>query len=114
MPAQTPSSESSLHTGLLEALPVTANATTSRLLVNNPVLRVVLFAMDAGQELTEHSSPRHVVVQVLSGSLDFTVDGSRQPIAAGDVAYLAPDARHALVAISACRFALTMVDAAAP
>ena len=35
-------------TDLLGALPVTASSTTSRVVVDNPVLRVVVFAFDAG------------------------------------------------------------------
>ncbi|MEZ5085024.1 MAG: hypothetical protein R2722_01815 [Tessaracoccus sp.] len=60
---------------VLTDLPVTKEATTSRVLVNNPLLRVVDFAFDEGQLLTEHSSPRAVVVTLLSGTMDFDIEG---------------------------------------
>ena len=107
--ASTPSSQSVVTTELLAQLPIPAEATTSRVVVNNEVLRVVVFAMDAGQELTAHSSPRAVVVQLLEGNVTFTVGVDTQELTAGDVVYLAPGENHAVVAQSPCRFALVMV-----
>lgn len=106
--ATTPISES-LVTADLAALPISPAATTSRVVVNNALLRVVAFAMDAGQELTDHSSPRAVVVQMVEGALRFTVDGDEHRLTSGDVVYLAPGARHALVADAPSRFVLTLV-----
>lgn len=95
---------------VLTDLPVTKEATTSRVLVNNPLLRVVDFAFDEGQLLTEHSSPRAVVVTLLSGTMDFDIEGETHHMAAGDVLYMAPGANHALRATSACHMQLVMVD----
>jgi quercetin dioxygenase-like cupin family protein len=90
-------------------LPIPEQATTSRTVVSNDAARVVAFAMDAGQELTDHSAPRPVVVQVMEGELAFTVAGERHELSAGDVVYLAPSERHAVVALTPCRFVLVMV-----
>ena len=54
----TPVSESLFRLGLNEALPISDEATTSRVVVNNDVLRTVIFTFDAGQQLTEHASPK--------------------------------------------------------
>jgi len=108
--ASTEITASSFHTGITEALPLSQDATASRVVVNNPLLRVVTFAMDAGQELTEHASTKAVVVQQIEGRLRFSVDGEAQVLSPGDVVYLAPNARHALVAEEACRFVLIMVE----
>lgn len=113
MAKQTDWNTSAFTTELFADLPVSPGATTSRVVVNNPLLRVVAFSMDEGQELTEHSSPRAVVVQVLEGKMTFTVAGETQELTAGDVVYLAPDDKHSLVARSACRFTLVMVDTGA-
>ncbi|HMR47719.1 MAG TPA: cupin domain-containing protein [Arachnia sp.] len=95
---------------VLADLPVTKEATTSRVLVNNPLLRVVDFAFDEGQLLTEHTSPRAVVVTLLSGTMDFDVEKETHHLVAGDVLYMAPGANHALRATSACHMQLVMVD----
>lgn len=110
MPQRTPTDASTAALGVLPDLPVAREATTSRVLVDNPLLRVVTFAFDAGQVLTSHSSPRAVVCTVLSGTLVFEVDGDRHDMAAGDVLYLAPGAVHAVEATSACHLQLVMVD----
>ena len=102
--------ESSATLGLLAALPVQPEATTSRVVVNNPLLRVVYFAFDAGELLTDHSSPRAVVVQLLTGAIRFTVEGTEHAMVPGDVLYLAPGARHALVADAPSHMSLVMVD----
>ncbi len=89
-------------------LPMSVGATTSRTVVSNDAVRVVVFAMDRGQELTDHSAPRPVVVQVIDGDLAFTVAGERHELTAGDVVYLAPNDRHAVLALTPCRFVLVM------
>ena len=110
MPKQTAVSESSAHLELTDSLPVVAGSTTSRVLVTNDVLRVVQFTFDAGELLTEHASPRAVVVQLVSGRMRFTVDAAEHVMGDGDVIYLAPGASHSLVAETACRMTLVMVD----
>jgi len=96
---------------LVAELPISAEATTSRTVVSNDAARVVCFSMDAGQELTDHSAPRPAVVHVLEGELAFSVAGQRHELAAGDVVYLAPNERHAVVAQTPCRFLLVLVMA---
>lgn len=106
----TPVAQSDFFTGIFDKLPILEAATTSRVVVNNEVLRHVVFSFDAGQVLTEHFSPRAVVVQQMSGRMRFTVNGETKDIVAGDVVYLAPGARHALEALEPCHMALTLVD----
>ena len=112
MTAPTEVSTSLAAAGLLDALPVTPSATTSRVVVNNPAVRVVVFAFDAGEMLTDHSSPRAVVVQLLDGAVRLTVAGEEHALRAGDVVYLAPGDRHAVVADEPSHLSLVMVDLA--
>lgn len=110
MAKQSPVSESSAHLDLTDALPVVPESTTSRVLVTNDVMRIVQFTFDAGELLTEHASPRAVAVHLVSGRMRFTVDGVEHAMGDGDVIYLAPSATHSLVAQTACRMTLVMVD----
>jgi quercetin dioxygenase-like cupin family protein len=103
--------ESVVVPNLTDVLPISTEATTSRTVVNNGATRVVAFSMDAGQELTDHSTPRPVVVIVTEGTVGFTVAGTTQELAEGDVVYLAPGERHAVMARTPCRFQLVMVTA---
>ena len=102
--------ESLFCLGLNEALPVSEEATTSRVVVNNDVLRTVIFTFDAGQMLTEHASTKAVVVTLLEGEMDFSIGERNERMKAGDVIYLAPNDRHALTAVTPCRMELVMVD----
>lgn len=108
----TPVHESQQFTGVFEKLPILEEATTSRVVVNNDVLRHVMFSFDAGQVLTEHASPRAVIVNQLSGKMRFTVNGKTKDLIAGDVVYIAPGDRHALECLEACHMSLTLVDVA--
>ena len=112
MAAATPLDTSSFHIGRFDGLPIGSDTTTSRVIINNPALRVVIFAMDAGQQLTEHASPRAVVVQQFEGRLGFTVAGQKQTLTPGDIVYLAPGDSHALIAETPSRFSLVMIDVA--
>ena len=87
-------------------LPILKEATTSRVVVNNDVLRVV----DAGQLLTEHASPKAVVVTLLEGEMEFDVAGETTLLSDGGMIYLAPGERHALRAVTPCRMRLVMVN----
>jgi len=49
-------------------------------------------------------------VQLVSGRMRFTVEGTEHGMRDGDVIYLAPGASHSLVAETACRMSLVMVD----
>lgn len=108
--AQTQVDESQMITGIFDELPVVTESTTSRVVVNNPLLRVVYFSFDTGQLLTTHSSPRAVAVTILSGSMDFTVGEETKSLKAGDLVYLAPGDDHSLVATSPTYMSLVMVD----
>ncbi|MEO8105984.1 MAG: cupin domain-containing protein [Actinomycetes bacterium] len=110
--AKTEVTESAVVAALHADLPISSEATTSRTVVSNDAARVVAFAMDAGQELTDHSAAKPAVVQVIEGRLAFTVAGQQQELEVGDVVYLAPGERHAVVALTPCRFVLVLVTAA--
>jgi quercetin dioxygenase-like cupin family protein len=107
--ARTPVDQSVVIADLASEVPVTPSATTSRVVVANEVVRVVIFAFDAGEQLTEHTSTKPVVVQVLRGALGFEVAGATHELAAGDCVYLAPNELHALEAREPALVSLVMI-----
>ena len=56
--ATTPVTESLFRLGLNEALPISEEATTSRVVVNNELLRTVIFTFDAGSCSPSTPPPR--------------------------------------------------------
>lgn len=81
---------------LESAVQVAAAGIVSRTLLQSPELRVVLFAFDAGQELTTHTSRRRALLQVVSGEGEFFFDGRWQQLAAGALIHLPPEHPHAV------------------
>lgn len=80
----------------------------SRTLLRTVTGRVVLFGFAAGQELTEHTTTQHALVQVLSGECEFTLAGKPHALQAGDLLYLPPNQPHAVKATRQCSLLLTL------
>lgn len=84
------------------------NGIVSRTLLRTANGRVVLFGFAAGQELTEHTSTQHALVQVLSGSCAFALAGQWRDVKAGDLIYMPPGLPHALRATEQFSMLLTL------
>jgi quercetin dioxygenase-like cupin family protein len=92
------------------------NGIVSRTLLRTPGGRVVLFGFAAGQELTEHTSPHHAIVQILSGECEFKLGDITRRLGAGDLVHMPPQLPHAVRATQEFSMLLTLltaVDAAA-
>lgn len=76
---------------LADKMPLAPDAIVSQTLFKAPFARVVLFSFAQGEELSEHTSPLHVVVQIVCGKCEFTVGSERRILVAGDVVYMPPN-----------------------
>jgi quercetin dioxygenase-like cupin family protein len=85
-----------------------ANGIVSRTLLRTPTTRVVLFGFAEGQELTEHTSTQHALVQVLSGECEFSLAGKPHNLKAGDFLHMPPNLPHAVKATKQCSLLLTL------
>ena len=83
------------------------NGIVSRTLLRTPGSRVVLFGFAAGQELTEHTSTQHALIQILSGECQFSLAGISHALKAGDLLYMPPNLPHAVVATTQFSMLLT-------
>jgi len=81
---------------LAENAQVSAAGIVSRTVLQTPELRLVLFAFDAGQELTSHTSRRRAVVQILTGACEFFFAGIWQRLESGALLHLPPNHPHAV------------------
>ena len=77
-----------------------AHGIVSQALLTAPGLRATLFRFAAGQELSEHTSPARVLVQVMAGECEFSVAGQPHLIKPGEMLHLPPSAPHAVKAVS--------------
>lgn len=87
----------------------TEHGISSRILAKTAGGNVTLFAFDAGQGLTEHTSPFEALVMVLEGSLTLTVGGTPVVALPGAIVRMPADVPHAVHAPEPCRMLLTML-----
>ncbi len=88
---------------------VPKDGTLSRVLYKDNRIRLVAFAFDTGQELTEHTASIPAVVQVISGKIEMGLAGDT--IEFGPGAWVRMDARlpHSLLALEPTVLILTML-----
>jgi len=84
------------------------NGIVSRTLLNTAGMRTVLFGFAEGQELSEHTSTQHALIQILSGGCEFSLAGKPHPLQAGDLLYLPPNLAHAVKATKPFSMLLTL------
>jgi quercetin dioxygenase-like cupin family protein len=99
---------------LLSLVTPTPDGIASRILARTSGGNVTLFAFDAGQALTEHTSPFEALVVVLDGSCSLTIGGSVVPATPGTIVRMPAGIPHAVDAVTAVRFVLVMLRDAAP
>ena len=106
---------SSITIPAAEALPLDslitagAHAIASRVLMKTGAGNVTLFAFDAGQGLTEHSSPFDALVLVVEGRFVLTIGGNAVTAVAGTLVNMPAGVPHAVDAAEAGRMLLIML-----
>ena len=85
-----------------------ANGIVSRTILRTPNSRVVLFGFAEGQELTEHTSTQHALIQILSGECELSLAGKPHTVKAGDLIYMPPNLPHAVKATRQFSMLLTL------
>ena len=91
----------------------TEQGIASRVLARTTGGNLTLFAFDAGQELTEHTSPFDALVMVLEGSLVLTIGGNDVTATPGTIVRMPSNVPHAVRAPEPARMLLLMLREAA-
>ncbi len=95
---------------LLQALvSPTEQGIASRVLAKTAGGNITLFAFDAGQGLTEHTSPFDALVMVLEGALTLTIGGAPVRATPGTIVRMPAGVPHALDAPEPARMLLVML-----
>ncbi len=92
--------------GLIEVQP---GAVVSRTVMKERSGSVTLFAFDAGEGLSEHSTPHEALVVGLDGEADVTIGGVAALVTAGQALRLPASVPHAVRARSPFRMLLVML-----
>ena len=94
---------------LSELITPTAHGIASRVLAKTGGGNVTLFAFDAGEGLSEHTTPFDALVIVLEGSLTLTIGGTPLSAVPGTIVRMPANVPHAVDAPSASRMLLIML-----
>jgi quercetin dioxygenase-like cupin family protein len=94
---------------LKELVRYAPGAIVSRVLTKNDHCNLTLFAFDAGQGLTEHTSPFDAYVLLLDGKMQITVGGKPEEPVAGEALLMPAMVPHALHAPVPAKVLLVMV-----
>ena len=81
----------------------------SREIVKGAKGKVMLFAFDQEEALSEHTSPFDALVQVLEGEVEITVSGKPHQVKAGEIILMPAQHPHALKALTRFKMLLTMI-----
>ena len=93
---------------LAEETRFAANGIVSRTILQAPNARVILFGFAEGQELSEHTSTQHAIIQMLSGECEFSLAGQPRHLKTGDLLYMPPNMPHAVKATQQFSMLLTL------
>ena len=103
------SSPATVFADLAAEVEIPAEGTLSRVLYKDDQIRLVVFAFDAGQELTAHTATLAAVVQVISGRLRVGLGEDEVELVAGSWVHMPANLRHSVVAIEPSVMLLTML-----
>ncbi|MFA5073548.1 MAG: cupin domain-containing protein [Nitrospirota bacterium] len=96
-------------TNLKDEMPVTRGAIASRPLLDIPgSMKLVLFAMDEGQEISAHTTLFPAQVHLLDGAISVMVDNAWTDLAPGDQKSLPKGVPHGVRAIVPSHWLLVM------
>ena len=94
---------------LRSLITATEGGIASRVLAKAPGGSLTLFAFDAGEGLTEHSSPFEAFVVVLEGAMTVTIGGTPVEATPGTIVRMPGGVPHALEASQPARMLLIML-----
>jgi quercetin dioxygenase-like cupin family protein len=81
----------------------------SRTLIGKKTGTVTLFAFDAGQGLSEHTTPYDALVYLLHGKAEITISGNVYHLQEGEMIIMPANEPHALKAEKAFKMMLIMI-----
>lgn len=88
---------------------VPENGTLSRVLYSDDRIRLVVFAFDTGQELTDHAAGVPAIVQVVSGRLELDLEGDTVEIDSRSWIHMPERLPHAVRALEPSVMVLSLL-----
>ncbi len=95
--------------GLTDLVDYQSEAIVSKVLAKSKAGNVTLFAFDAGQELSEHTTPHEALAYVVDGTAEIGIGGAPHRVAAGELVRLPPNVPHWVKALDRFKMLLIML-----
>jgi len=92
-----------------EMVEYSSHGIVSKQVVKTQGGNVTLFSFDAGEGLSEHTSPFNALVQVIEGSAEITIGGNKFMLGEGDSIIMPSSVPHSVHALEKFKMILTMV-----
>ncbi len=96
-------------TALKSMIDYSEDSIVSKVLHKTPNNNLTLFALDAGQEISEHTTPFDAYVYVPEGELEITIAGNVHKLREGDFIKMPENIPHALNTESGAKMLLIMM-----
>ncbi len=94
---------------LVDLIDYQEGSVVSRTILDREAGTVTLFAFDAGQGLSEHTTPFDALVYGLDGEVEVTISGKPFQLKRGEMVIMPANEPHALKAVSRFKMLLIMI-----
>jgi quercetin dioxygenase-like cupin family protein len=94
---------------LADSVDYSSGSIVSKTLLNKKTGTLTLFAFDAGQGLSEHTSPYDATVYILDGEGTITIDGEIKKVKAGQMIIMPANIPHDVQAEERFKMLLIMI-----
>lgn len=94
--------------GLIES--IQADSIVSRTFYKSESMNAILFGFDAGQELSEHTSSKAAVIQIIEGEATITLGGDVYKVTQGAWIQMPPHLKHSVYADTPLKLLLLMFN----
>ncbi len=96
---------------LVDLVAYQKGAVVSRTMLQKDAGTVTLFAFDAGEGLSEHTTPYDAMVNILDGKAEIKIGGESFLLGEGETIVMPADVPHALRTVERFKMLLVMVKA---
>jgi len=94
---------------LAGAVRYSTDSVVSKTVLDKPTGTLTLFAFDAGQGLSEHTSPYDATVLIVDGQAELTIGGKTVTARAGELVIMPAKVPHSLRAVERFKMLLIMI-----
>jgi quercetin dioxygenase-like cupin family protein len=94
---------------IVDCIQYQSGSIVSKEILRKPTGTITVFAFDAGQGLSEHTSPFDALVQVIEGEGEIIIGGVTHNVGAGEMIIMPAGIPHAVNAKKPFKMLLTMI-----